>query len=872
MTPWRRLRGWWRTLRRGQALDADLHSELTAYLALIEAEAVSRGADPAAARRQALVEMGAVSSVEEQVRAGRPGAWLRDFLRDGVFGWRLLRRSPSFSAAAVVTLALAIGSTAAMGTIVRTVVLAPLPYAQPEALVRLEGIGYYGELLELTRRSRTMVPATYGATAPMTLVGYGDPIRLPAAVASASLFEVLKVSVERGVPMRAEDNAPDAAPTVWVTHRAWRDTLGADPDVVGRSLRLDGQARILKGVLPDEFVFPDASVALWIPATYSPAHPVALWSRGANLLARLQPGASLDAADRELRTLAPGFAAMFPWRMPEGYGTAARVRSLQEAFVGDTARTLSVAFVAIAFVGLIACVNVGILLLGRADARTRELTTRAALGATRGRLARQVAAECVVLTGAGGLGALIVAAASLLGAPSLLPADVPRVHEIHPDGWMVAAVLAASLAAGIGTGVVPLWRAFRMMGRPVADARTLGGDRAGRLLVRTLVAVEVAMAALLVVGAGLLVRSLDRLLAVTPGFSPDGVLTATIAPSPLDYRDGQARRDLAQTLTARIGAMPGVVGVASADRVPFGGDAYSSVFAIEGQPDPAVSGRWPLADVRAVVSERFFDVMRVPILRGRSFTSADGTTAEPVVIINATLAAAHWPGQDVIGKRIRFPGPPSNPWLKVVGVVGDVRWERLDDEPQAALYLPEAQASFDVVRLVIRAGAQGAVTANLRATIQAVNPALPLDEVRWLDDRVAESAGASRFLAQVFIGFAIAGALLGAIGLYGVTSDAVAREGREFALRLAVGASPGGILRLVIVRHATVALMGLCGGLLAAWLASGLLTSSLFDIPPTDATTYLSALALLVLVIVAACAVPAWRASRLPLVSVLRDS
>jgi putative ABC transport system permease protein len=871
MTPWRRVWAWWRTLRHGQSLDRDLREEVDAYVSLAEAEAHARGEDPGVARRRVLVEMGAVTTVEEHVREGRPGAWIVQALQDAAHSRRIVRRAPGFTLSVTLTLALAIGATSAMGSIVRTVVMAPLPYPQAEALFRIDAIGYIGEYLEFTQRARTFSPAIYGIASPLTLTGHGDPVRLRIGTASASLFDVLGVRPAMGDHMRDTDHAPGAVPAVWLTDRTWRERFGAHTGLVGQTISLDHVDRRVRGILPSGFAFPDPSIDAWIPATFNPADRVATWSVGGSIIGRLAPGASWNDADAEIRRMAPAFAPLFPWRMPAGYGELATARPLKDVLVGDADRTLNVALAAIGFVFVIACLNVGILLVGRAHARHAELATRAALGASRGRLARQVFVECLVLAAIGGVGAMIVASAAIGAAGQLLPTDVPRVHEISVDGWLLTAVALVTIGAGLIISIVPVWRAWGLVGRPVAGRRTFGMDRSGRRVTRALVALEVALAAVLVVGAGLLVRSLDQLLEVDPGFVPEGIVTAAIAPSPLRYREAAARRDIVQQALTRIAQRPDVTSVAATDRLPFTGVPFGSVFILEGVPDPAQSGEWPYAKVRAIVSPGFFDTLRVPIIRGRTFTGDDTPTSEPVVVINEALARAHWADQDPLGRRVRFPGMAAGQWLRVVGIVADTRWQRMNEEAQSALYLPLAQSEPEDMHLVVRGPNLAVAAAHVRASVHALDTQIPVDQIARLDDRVAAAAGGPRFLAIVFSAFGIVGVVLGAVGLYGVVSDAVGRQRHEFAVRLAIGAEPRGILRLVAWQGATVALSGLVVGLLGAWAGAGLLGSVLFNVPATDPLTFALATLCLVAVVLPACLLPARRASRISPLAALKD-
>ena len=874
MTPIRWLRSLWRTLTRSTQLDRDLRDEIRAYVDLEAAEAEARGEHGVDARRRALASIGGMALVEESVRARRTGAWIGDAWQDARYGLRVLGRAPAFASSVVLTLALGIGATAAMAVAVRAVVLAPLPYPEPDRLIVLTDQGYAGEYLQYRARARTFDAAAWAAIMPVTLTGHGEPVRLETVRATTGLFDVIGVPPALGTGWREADSVPGAEPIVMLSDRLWRERFGADPGVIGRAIALDGEPRRVRGVMPADFAFPDASTDVWMPLVVDAADRVAIWSEGGTLIGRLTPGASLADATAEVRSLAPSFASLFPWRMPPGYGETASAVSLHDEVVGSTGVMLLAALAAVVFVLLTACLNVSVLLMGRAIARRGEMATRAALGASGARLSRQALVECVVLAGLGGLLALGVAAGGIAALTRALPPDMPRLHELSADGWLVAVVAALTACTGLAIGLVPVWRAARPGPAPAPGGRHAGGDRAARAATRGLVALEVAVAVVLVAGAGMLVRSLDRLLDVNPGFAPEGVISATVTPPLHRYADAPARRAFFDDVVARAEAIPQVGSAALTDRLPFASPPWGSVFTIEGRPDPArESGEWPWADYRAVVSAEYFETMGVPVTTGRPFTTADHATAGRVALVSESLANQYWPGESPVGRRIRFPGMAPGDWIAIVGTAGDVKWERLSEEPATALYLPLAQTDADSMSLVVRTnGETAAVSGALRDAVRSLDEDTPVDRIASTAALVRSSARASQFLAAVFAGFAIVGLLLGGLGIYGVSSDAVARRGHEIAVRVAIGAEATSIVRLVVRQSLTVAAIGVAAGVVAALAGGRLMSSLLFGVTATDPVAFAGAAMALLAVVVVSCAVPARRATKISPLAALRET
>lgn len=869
---WRAVVSFWRTLRHRDALEADVSTEVESYVQMLTDEGVDRGLDPVEARRQALVAVEGATQVRESVRESRAGAWVMHAWQDGWYGWRVLRRSPAFTVSAALTLTLAIGASAAMIRIVDAVVLAPLPFPAPSELVVIDGHGYLGEYLQLRDRSTTVRPASYLYTDALTLTGQGEPVRLDAVSVSVDFFDVLGVTPELGLAFQADDGRPGGPGAVMISHRAWQRQFGGDPTIVGRSIVLDGTSRTVRGVLPSVFALPASSVDVWSALQLDETDRITLWSTAGTNLGRLRSGHSLEDARAEIKAMAPTFRTLFPWRMPDDYGSQADVSPLHEHVVGERGLTLIVAMSAVVFVLVIACLNVGILVMGRSLAQGTEMATRAALGATRGRLARQVVVECLLLASLGGVGGLLVSAGALARAAQLLPASVPRLHEVTPDATLVVLVAVLSLLAGCVIGVMPVWRAARPSSSPVPGARYPGQDRRARRVTRGLVAVEIALAVVLVVGAGLLVRTLNALMDVDPGFTAHGLTVATVAPSSGRYEAPQTRLALFDDMVTRAGQQSTIESVAYAEQVPFDGIPYGSVFIIEGRPDPATqSGQWPWADVRSAVSPSFFDTVGMPIISGRAFRETDTSTAPRVAIVSAIVERRYWPDESAVGQRFRFPGMPAEEWITVVGVAADARWERLEEVQHSAMFLPAMQSVPAAVRMVARSGDGSASATQFRAALRSADPDTAVDRVVAMDTLLGQSAGAQRFLAVVFSAFGGVGLLLGALGIYGVTSDAVTRQRHEIAVRMAIGANPASVVRMVVHQGMRLSLTGVCVGLIVALFGSRALQGALYGVAPTDPLTFTFVTVALVVVAAVACYGPAHRAAQTSPLAALRE-
>lgn len=581
---------WWHPLRQ-RRVERDVEKEIASHLELETRQNLERGMAPEEASRAARVALGNVLLIREDVRAVSGWRWLEQALQDARYGARALRRSRGFTAMSVATLALAIGATTAIFSVVYGVLLRPLPVAEPDRLVRIVNIQYVGELLELRARARTLDVAAYGPPDDRTLTGLDEPLRLSVVSVTGDLLMRLGRAPELGRGFGSEDERPGAEPAAILSHALWRQRFGADPATVGQTLFLDGVVHTVRGVMPPDFEFPAAGVDLWVPMPVDVTSRVGLWARTALLVGRLRPGVTLDAATAEVRALGPQFGQLFPWRMPDDHGTAVSLRTWREDRLGEVRPMLLLLLGAVVAVWLIGAVNLTNLQQVRAAARQRELGLRTALGASRGRIVRQLLTENALLSLLGGAAGLSIAYAGVPALVASLPAEVPRAGGIRVDAFALGFAVLVSLATAVAAGTLPAVRAARS-GQDAARSGlrgAAGGTPRRRLGV--LVTVETAAAVTLVIGAALLARSLAERMSVDVGFTTDQLVVAEVAPSPVRHPNAALRLDFYWNLEERLRALPFVREVALATVFsPFGAGGGGSVFKIEGRPDPATEG------------------------------------------------------------------------------------------------------------------------------------------------------------------------------------------------------------------------------------------------------------------------------------------
>ena len=821
---------------------------------------------------------------------------METLIHDLRFGLRLLLKNPGFSTVAILALALGIGANTAIFGVVDAVIFRPLPFDHPDRLVAIwerdfeKGRDHDSVMAAnfLDWKNRTTVFDSMSAHAggSVNLTGLAEPERIRAARVSASVFSVLGARPVAGRLFLPDEDQPGHQRVVIISGRLWKSRFGADPEVVGRSITLNNQDYEVVGVMSPEFALPlNEDSEIWTPLVFTPEELTLRNSHYLKVMGRLKPGASIELANADLT----GIAAQLEQEYPQSNkGSGAAVFSLHTEIVGDVKTPLLIFFGAVAFILLIACANVANLMLSRASARQREIAVRVALGASRGRLVRQMLAESMVLALIGGAVGLLLA---LWGIESISLAakqmSTPRAQSIGLDARVLLFTFGASVLTGLIFGSLPALQASKP---DLNDALKEGGRSAGsRRRNRTrnlLVVAETALAFVLLAGAGLLINSFLKLRAVEPGLRPDNVLTMNISLPRQKYVQPEQVISFHRELLERVAAVPGVERCGTVTALPYGGSTNSFGYTVESP----VSGDQAVSIISQLASADFFRSIGIPIVNGREFNQLDVDGAPAVVIVSDSLAKRYWPNQDPLGRRIKWGNKEfGSPWMTVVGVVGDVRQRGLETEPRPTLYVPNLQLGEPIktrvgvtlrelmatdarsIELVARTtpGVTGIVNA-VREAVWAVDPNQPVTRVKTMEQVLADTMVVQRFstwLLGVFAGIAL---VLAAAGIYGVISYSVSQRTHEIGIRMALGAEQRDVLKLVLGQGMIPALIGLAIGVVGAVGLTRLMATLLFNVSPTDPITFGVIGVLLVIVAVAACYLPARRAARVDPMEALR--
>jgi putative ABC transport system permease protein len=778
---------------------------------------------------------------------------------------RQLRKAPGFTAVAVVTLALGIGANTAMFSLVRGVLLRPLPYPQAERLVTTSlSLPDFDDL----RRAATVFDETaVWASNLYVLGGEGAGEQVRGAIVSERFFPMLG-----GAALGRALTAAEARDNVVVLgHRLWARRFGGDPAVVGRTIRLSGEAYTVVGVMGPEFQFPSGQFDLWLPMDAAMGKaPDQLKNRSLRIfraLGRLAPGVTLAQAQGQATAIAARLAQEHP-QTNEGIGI--ELTPIYDRLVGGVRTALLVLMGVVALVLLIASANVANLLLARAKSREREIAIRTALGAGRGRLVRQLLTESLLLSAVGSLLGILLARWILDVLPTIGGADIPRLASVRLDLGVLAFTAAVAVATGLLFGLAPAWQAVRTEATPgLREGGRGSSGPAARRLRAVLTAAEVALALIVLVGAGLLVQSLVRLLHVDAGFSADHLLTfnvAMVGPAP---RTPAQRAALAREIVTRVSQLPGVEAAGGGTGLPPVTPQRATGFVAEGVAESTAEQR---RGYFLAVTPDYFRALGTRVREGRAFTDGDGAGAPEVIVLNHSLARRLYGDRGAVGRRLKLVNPDQGDgWRTVVGVVDDVRYSGLDDPGEAALYTPFAQTPFPWTYVMVRTqGPPMALATAIRQTVTAVDPSLEAAALKPMADVVAETVSQPRFNVLLLSALAGLALVLAAVGIYGVISYSVVQRTKEIGIRMALGADRGDLVRLVTGESLRLAGVGVVAGLLGAAASARVLASLLFEVQPTDAMTYASAAGFLVLVALAASAVPAWRATRVAPVSALR--
>ena len=802
------------------------------------------------------------------------------------YALRNLQKNPGFAAVAIITLALGIAATTAMFSMVNGVLLRPLPYLDPDRVVQVwtstkdepRESHAAADFLDLKRDNRTLTAiAGFREDAITIASGDRDPIRMGGSLVTADFFDVFGMAPLAGRTFSASVDAGRGEPLVVISETVWTQEFGRDPSVVGRRVRVNTAPYTIAGVMPAAFKFPAGSRVWVLVPKAVPPPPVdvpgeLLTSREVHFfqaVGRVKPGVSVAQAEADLATIADNLARQFP---ETNGGRTVTISPLREGLVSDVREALFILFGAVGVVLLIACANIASLLLARASGRYREMAVRAALGAGRGRLIRQLLTESLVLaTIGGGLGLLLGAwAIDLL--TRVIPEGMPRADEISIDARVALVSVLFTCASAILFGLVPSLQASRT---DAAAALRASGDRsstAGRSRARTrasLVVGEVALTLVLMIAAGLLGNSLIRLQRVDPGFRSDDVTIAMVPLPQARYVDGARQADAYERILERVQQRGGVQSAALAFPSPLEGANAAGRFSIEGQTESSSRGDRPFASLM-VISRDYFTTMGIPLISGRYFTKDDRPPVPNVVIVNALLVRKYFGGENPVGKRIRF-GRAGQDWITIVGVAGDTRNMGIEEDPTPVIYVPYRHFTLPFMSVVVRGGGgAAAVGSGLREALRGVDPDLAVDQVVPMRTLLRDSLGAVRFATMLVAAFALSAVLLAAVGLYGLISYSVAQRTREIGIRVALGARPGQVMSPVIREGMTLALIGVALGLAGAVGVAKLIASYLFGVGATDPLTFIAVATVLLLVALLASYIPSRRAVRVDPLTALR--
>lgn len=805
--------------------------------------------------------------------------WFEHLLQDICYAARMFRRIPGFTAIAVISLALGIGGNVAMFTLVDTLLIRPLPFANPSRLVRITGIYPRAALPIFEQHSRALDVALAGAASELNLTGVGEPIRVLGSVASPNLFQVLGVAVERGRTFEPREDLPRRDGVVILSDSLWKSKFGGNPDAIGRTVTLNGVNRQIAGIMPPGFGYPSSKVQLWIPARLDPSNMVQYWgSDFVTLIGRLYPRATLLQARNELPAIISRVRRGFPFPMARDWNADATVISLRQDLTGDVRARLIILFASVGLVLLIACANVANLLLSRATTRRKEIALRSAVGAGRFRIVRQLLTESILLASLGAGFGTLLGSAALSVFKFLLPPGIPGLMRAGLDGHVAAFAAGLAFLTGAAFGFAPALSASQI---DLAGALKTGSQRATATRWSSfrnwLIGGEVGLTILLLVSAGLLMKSLYALSEGNPSFDPDGILTVRISPNQSLCARRTACIALYEHILQRAGAIQGVSSAAVANTVPLAGKLPVIAVDVEGHPK-SVDFPAPMFWAGAV-SPGYLRLMKIRLLVGRGFTEADSAHAPPVILITPATARRYWPGQNPIGKHIK--GTSETQWRTVVGVVGGVRQYSLAaDLPHwvgGAMYMPYAQsiqgdqeipASMDLL-VKVRADS-GQLRGKLRKLAQDQAPNAPVGAVETLRSIMSASIGDFRATIAIFIAFAAAAILLAIVGIYGLVSYWVTQRTYEIGLRMAVGATRRSIVSLVLGQGLRIALYGTAAGIVAALVFTRFLASLLYGVKATDPIIFAAMTALMLCVVGMATAIPAWKASRIDPVRSLR--
>ena len=807
---------------------------------------------------------------------------METIIQDIRYGFRLLVRRPAFTIIAVATLALGIGANTAIFSVVNAVLMRTLPYQEPERLVALwetnaqpgqetndrneVAMGNFLDWRAQTSAIDEVAALNYSS---VNLTGVAEPERIQGAVVTTNLLSTLGVQPAIGRGFVAEEERPDSQRTVIVSHGLWQRRFGSDPEFIGKTLTLNSNPVVVVGIMPPTFdlEYPiTRQVDMWLPMRVA-ASNTDRQSHYLYVLGRLKRGVTLEQAQAGMNVLASQLQQQYP---KTNSGRGANIVSLHQQLVGRVQPYLRLLFAAVGFVLLIACANVASLLLARVTARHKEVAIRMAIGASRWRIIRQLLIESILLSSVSGLAGLLVAYWGTDLLVAMAPAEVPRLGEVGLRAPVFAWTLGVSMITGVLFGLAPALGASKP---DLNESLKEGGRSAagtGRSRMRNILVVsELALALVLLIGAGLMIRSFARLQNVSPGFDPKNLLTMNISLPRQKYGENAKISSFFNRLLEGVGSVPGVEAVGGIDPLPLGGSDGTTGFVVEGAPPRAVGDR-PEVGERTITSD-YFNTMRIPLLKGRAFSESDREDAPRVVVINEALAQRFWPDEEAIGKRLGFRAKEPQIWHEVVGIVGNVKHRSLDADPKPELYFPYSQYPGTFMTLVARTASDpvNAITA-IRNQVLALDADQPVFDIKTMNERLSKSIAVSRFIMLMLGAFATLSTLLAAVGIYGLMAYTVAQRTHEIGVRMALGAEASDVVKLVLGQGLKLVVAGVGLGVAGALSLTRLMQSLLFNLSATDPLTFIVISTILAGVALAACFLPARRATRVDPMVALR--
>jgi putative ABC transport system permease protein len=799
---------------------------------------------------------------------------MENFIQDLRYGVRVLLKSPGFTAIAVIALALGIGANTAVFSVVNAVLLKPLPYKDSDRLVLMFGASLESGLvrgsvsppdfLDYREQNTTLERLAAVAGASFSLTGGAEPERIQSARVSEGFFEALGIDPLYGRTFTSEEEQAGRDQVAILSNGLWQRRFGGDPNIAGQTITLNDKSYTIVGIMPSGFQYP-GNAELWVPFAFNTPQTSVRRFHYLRPVGRLKPGVSLQQAQADFTSVARRLAGQYP-DSNRDYG--AGIVSMTERVVGDMRQPLWILSGAVGFVLLIACANVANLLLARASARQKEIAIRSALGASRGRVTRQLLTESLLLSILGGASGLLVAWWGVQGLVALSSDNIPRVKEIGIDGRVLGFTILVSIATGIIFGLIPAIQAARTdLNETLKEGGRSAATTLGQWVRRALVVFEVAIALFVLIGAGLMIKSFMRLSEVDPGFKPDNVLTMQVALTQGKYPEATRRVDFFRQLIHRLEALPGVQAVGTISQLPMSGQNNDTRFSIEGKPDDRNN---PTYANSRVTSPDYFKALGIPLLKGRYFSEADSETAPKVVIISDGFAKEFFPDEDPIGQHIAIDN--GDEWKgEIVGVVGDIRHSGLAVDPWREMYVNQYQAPLGETNLVVRAGSDPTrLTGAIKGELQAMDKDVPLYTVRTMEKLVSESVAQPRFRTLLLTIFAAVALVLAAVGIYGVMSYYVTQRTHEIGIRMALGASSKDVMRLVVGQGMALAIAGVAVGLVGAFLLTRLMASLLYQISASDPATFAAISITLTAVALLASYLPARRATKVDPMVALR--